>query len=546
MSYTPLNDIQKVAGNPISVDAGNHDSGTIRVVVATNQPPVDVNITGGSSGNAAAGPTGSPVPADADFVGFDSSGNLVGVSSANPLPVAVISGGGSNASVSITGAAAPGSATEIGLIDFSSGHLVGASSDVRGSKNVLAVEIVDAAGNQITSFGSSSVNVTGIQSVVSAANSSTTPLTGSASFTGTAVDLVATPGYITIQVQSFSDVSGTLQIQFSTDNTNWDHVVTATAPAGNPTSVANGIHARFVRVVYVNGSSAQSTFRLQTVLIPGAISPTIKDLETAFDVNDNALATHAVITGKTTAGGGSYVDVKVNPSGSLQVGGSLNNEISPGTSAPSDIAIVGGKSNDGTPQYQPIPLGAGGRSVIIEGFSGGTAVVVSGNKTHNTAAPTTDNIGALVAVASTAAPTYNNGDQVLLSTDLTGNLRVNATFTGTLSSQISYSNPTTATLLKADINFSTAGDHTIVAAVGGQTIRIMRMLLVIGGTQANTITFKDSTPTTLLPGIPLTPYQGIALDLDAEPYYITASGKAFVINAALDAQVSGTVWYTQS
>src|SRR5271154_2181713 len=50
--------------------------------------------------------------------------------------------------------------------------------------------------------------------------------------------------------------------------------------------------------------------------------------------------------------------------------------------------------------------------------------VVSGNLTHNNAAPAANNVGVLPAVASTAAPTYTTGDQVLLSTDLAGNLRV--------------------------------------------------------------------------------------------------------------------------
>jgi hypothetical protein len=49
-----------------------------------------------------------------------------------------------------------------------------------------------------------------------------------------------------------------------------------------------------------------------------------------------------------------------------------------GTSAPSKELLVAGKTNDGTPQYQPIPEGTGGRSVIVEGVSGGTAIPVSG------------------------------------------------------------------------------------------------------------------------------------------------------------------------
>lgn len=194
-----------------------------------------------------------------------------------------------------------------------------------GFNNALPVELSDGTNpvgtpgnplsvNIITGGGS---NTTGVQSVVSAGNSSTTPLAGGATFTGSSVDLTATPGYVTVQSQSFADVAGTLQIQFSVDGTNWDHVITAAAPAGNPTSVANGIHARFMRVVYINGGTPQATFRLQTLLVPSAITATIKDLETAFDINDNALATHSVVTGKTTAGGSAYVDVKVNPSGTL-------------------------------------------------------------------------------------------------------------------------------------------------------------------------------------------------------------------------------------
>src|SRR5271170_5044929 len=50
--------------------------------------------------------------------------------------------------------------------------------------------------------------------------------------------------------------------------------------------------------------------------------------------------------------------------------------------------------------------------------------VTTGNLTHNNAAPAANNVGVLPAVASTAAPTYTTGDQVLLSTDLAGNLRV--------------------------------------------------------------------------------------------------------------------------
>lgn len=53
----------------------------------------------------------------------------------------------------------------------------------------------------------------------------------------------------------------------------------------------------------------------------------------------------------------------------------------------------------------------------------------TGSLTNNNAAPGATNVGALVAVANVAAPSWTEGNQVLLSTDLAGALRV----TGTLS-----------------------------------------------------------------------------------------------------------------
>jgi hypothetical protein len=44
-------------------------------------------VSSASAGNAAASATGAGVPGSADYIGFNSGGNLVGVSSANPLPV---------------------------------------------------------------------------------------------------------------------------------------------------------------------------------------------------------------------------------------------------------------------------------------------------------------------------------------------------------------------------------------------------------------------------------------------------------------------------
>src|ERR1700675_1501720 len=62
-------------------------------------------------------------------------------------------------------------------------------------------------------------------------------------------------------------------------------------------------------------------------------------------------------------------------------------------------------------------------------------VVVAGNKTNNSAAPLTTNVGTLPAIANAAAPSWTEGNQVALSEDLAGNLRVtmtSTTITGTV------------------------------------------------------------------------------------------------------------------
>lgn len=60
----------------------------------------------------------------------------------------------------------------------------------------------------------------------------------------------------------------------------------------------------------------------------------------------------------------------------------------------------------------------------VQGIAGMTALLTAGNRTNNTAVPGATNAGALTAVATTAAPTYTDGNMVALSTDTAGALRV--------------------------------------------------------------------------------------------------------------------------
>jgi hypothetical protein len=67
-------------------DTGSGTPNAYSIPAWTLYTPVGA-VTSASAGNAAASATGSAVPGSADYVGFNSGGNLVGVSSSNPLPV---------------------------------------------------------------------------------------------------------------------------------------------------------------------------------------------------------------------------------------------------------------------------------------------------------------------------------------------------------------------------------------------------------------------------------------------------------------------------
>lgn len=100
---------------------------------------------------------------------------------------------------------------------------------------------------------------------VSKSNSSSSTLGSGGVFTGLAEEV---DEFGSATVFCYSDVasaSGGLSIEFSTDGTNWDWKKEVSAGAGgNGTVESLAIIAKYFRVVYTNGSSAQSEFRLQT------------------------------------------------------------------------------------------------------------------------------------------------------------------------------------------------------------------------------------------------------------------------------------------
>jgi len=101
--------------------------------------------------------------------------------------------------------------------------------------------------------------------VVSTVNSSTATLGIGGVFTGTSEDVTE---YADIRVTVFADqpsATDGLSVQQSSNGTNWDVTDVFTIAAGAGRTFAFGSSAKFFRLVYTNGGTAQGAFRLQTI-----------------------------------------------------------------------------------------------------------------------------------------------------------------------------------------------------------------------------------------------------------------------------------------
>lgn len=106
-------------------------------------------------------------------------------------------------------------------------------------------------------------------------NSTSTAIGANGTYTGTATDVSR---YSCITVNAYSDVSSAnngLNLQFSSDGTNWDHKgISYTYSAETSSIQASQVQARYYRLVYTNGPSPTTAIRIQTILNANANAPT--------------------------------------------------------------------------------------------------------------------------------------------------------------------------------------------------------------------------------------------------------------------------------
>lgn len=148
-------------------------------------------------------------------------------------------------------------------------------------------------------------------------NSTTSTLSGGASFTGSFEDALNFGVIcITVYADVASDDDG-LEVQFSTDGINVDAVDYMTIPAATGKTFTFQTAARYFRIKYTNGVAAQSAFRLQTVLKPYYIKPSSHRIADSISSQDDAELIKAVISGKKPDG--EFTNVQTTTQGNLKI-----------------------------------------------------------------------------------------------------------------------------------------------------------------------------------------------------------------------------------
>lgn len=155
--------------------------------------------------------------------------------------------------------------------------------------------------------------------LVSTNNSSTDVLAGGAVFTGTGED---TLGYSSVTIQldaSHDSATDGMTFQFSIDNTNWDDVKLFTYSASNGARrFSFPTQGRYFRIVYTNGSTLQTHFRLQVMLKRQNILPSIHRLADSVDPDRSAQLVKSVILAQS-AGSGDYNVIQATAAANLKV-----------------------------------------------------------------------------------------------------------------------------------------------------------------------------------------------------------------------------------
>ena len=242
--------------------------------------------------------------------GADNTQTIVGSISSNPLPVAL-------------------SATDNAVLDvIASGY--NAEDAVAGSGDIGVMALAvrsdtlapDAADGDYHSLLTDELGALWVHeepNLVDSNNSTASTLIADAVFTGTGTDILSYSA-VTVQLDASHDsATDGLQFQFSIDDTNWDvtHDYTYVATNGG-VEYSFAAHSQFFRVVYTNGGTGQTHFRMETLLHHDSPISNTHRLANSEHPNQDALLVKGAMLAQV-AGSGDFVPIQSTTGNNLKV-----------------------------------------------------------------------------------------------------------------------------------------------------------------------------------------------------------------------------------
>lgn len=344
-AYTPTTS----TGTPVmgAVDETLPDAaaeGTLAIVRATLNRALHVNLRD-ASGNEVA------VAGGTQYTEGDTDATITGTAmlmegAANALVVAqgtavdgLLVNLGTNNDVTVTGAAL----TALQLID----DLV-LTEDAAHSSGAVGVmplavrqDTLAALAGTTGDYSPLSVDAEGAlyvteRNVVSSGNSSTVVLAGGAAFTGTGVECGQYASITVAMDASHDSATNGISMQFSTDNSNWDVAIARSYVASDDgASMVVPVLARYFRLVYTNGPTLQTHFRIQSILHANPVNPSDGKLSNNVSPEKIALLTKSALVAQTN-GSGEFIPIAASASGRLKV----DVELAAGTNNIGDVNVL--------------------------------------------------------------------------------------------------------------------------------------------------------------------------------------------------------------
>jgi hypothetical protein len=334
-----------------------------------------------------------------------------------------------NASIAITAAALPlpaGAATAANQLPDNHQVTANLSATDNAVLDAIAASVAAIDSGQLADGHNVTIDNTTLaianDDTVSTNNSTTSPLGGGATFTGTGDDV---SDFATVTCQLYADENSAtdgMTFQFSTDNSNWDDVYSFTMTGGETRRFQFPVCAQYFRIVYTNGATPQAAFRVQTLLKRQNTNTSIHRIEDNVSTDRSATLVKAGLIAQVN-GTGDFIPIQANAGGILKIGGSVDVDSS---ALPTGAATAANQLPDG--HNVTVDNGAGGAAVNIQ--DGGNSITVDGSVSLAAAIPAgSNNIGdvdiasALPAGANAIGdvglePRTSGGTSIMRSIDL--------------------------------------------------------------------------------------------------------------------------------